>query len=153
SAVIWVGDLGWIGVLIFAGLYAVLGTLAVPGTPLNLGAGVVFGMWWGFIAALTGGVGAAAISFLLARFLLRDWFRAHLACYHRPRILMERVHLQPWTVLLALRMHPMLPGSVKNYSFGVSDIPLGKYLLVTVAAYVPTTLVYAYLGSAGHMTL
>ncbi len=153
TAAEWTSELGWVGMVLFVLLYTVTATLGLPVTPLNIGAGVLFGWWIGFFLALSGGVGAATISFLLGRFLFQNWLRRHLACYPTPQAILEDVHESPWSAIITLRLHPFIPASVKNYMFGISDVRLSVYAAATAIAYAPVVFLYSYLGAAGFMTI
>lgn len=153
TAVIWTSDLGWVGMVMFIGLYTIAATLAIPVTPLNIGAGVLFGWWLGFLLAMAGGIGAAMLSFVLARFLLQDWVRRHLARYSTPSAILEDIHDRPWSALITLRLHPFIPATVKNYCVGISDVPIGTNLMATAVAYAPVYFLHSYLGAAGYTSI
>ena len=59
-------------------LYACCNVLLLPGGVLSVGAGFFFGLWWGFLIALVGNVGGAAISFFISRWIGRQWLRRKL---------------------------------------------------------------------------
>ncbi len=146
----WIEGRGIWSLLIFIAAYTLLVTLAVPVTPLNLASGVIFGAGWGFVAAMAGGAGAAMLSFILSRYLLRDWIQRRLLHNPRAAALMDGVAEDQWTLIILTRLNPILPCSLKNYVFGVTDMHWYVYLLGTILAYTPSVFLYAYLGSAGH---
>lgn len=141
------------GVVAFVLIYAVLSTLAVPITPMNIAAGLLFGAATGFLAALCGAVTAAVVSFLLARYSLHEWVSRKLACYPKSSAILEGMERHGWKTVLLIRLNPLVPASIKNYCFGVTDIPLWKYASATILGQAPSVLLYSYLGSAGHMTV
>src|SRR5256714_11384031 len=59
-------------------LYACCNVLLLPGGVLSVGAGFFFGLWWGFLIALVGNVGSAAISFFISRSVGRQWLKSKL---------------------------------------------------------------------------
>ena len=63
--------LGWLGVLLYAGGIGLLGVFCVPLSPVAAAGGAIFGFWRGFVAVTIGTALAAALNFLIARYLLR----------------------------------------------------------------------------------
>jgi len=72
----WVGQIGTAGILVFIIVYALATVLMAPGSILTIGAGFVFGLWKGFLAAWVGATLGAALAFLVARFVARDKIEA-----------------------------------------------------------------------------
>ena len=136
----------------FHGGYAVLAILGVPTTVLVLAAGGLFGAGAGFASAQTGAITAAAVSFLLARHVARDWVRRRLMCRRRSRALLEVMDEQGWRMVILTRLNPFIPVSIKNYGFGLTRISFAAYLLATLAVQAPVLLVYTYLGSAANLS-
>ena len=71
----WASQMGVAGIFIFIGVYAVATVLLAPGSILTIGAGLVFGLWKGFLAVSAGSTLGAALAFLVARFIARDALR------------------------------------------------------------------------------
>ena len=73
---------GALGPLLFVLLYGVTPVLFLPGLPMTIAAGVLFGPFWGVVYAITGATLGACASFLVARYVARDWvekkIRRHL---------------------------------------------------------------------------
>ena len=63
--------LGLSGIVLFAAVYTLAAILFVPGSALTIGAGVIYGLGWGFIAVSAGSTLGAAGGFLIARYLAR----------------------------------------------------------------------------------
>ncbi len=153
AAIGWIDDLGWIGPSVFVGIYALATILGAPSTPLNIGAGLVFGVIWGAVTATIGATIGATLSFLLARTMLRDWVQRKLDAYPTCDKVLSHCEKEPWKFIMMLRAHPLLPGPLKNYSLGTTNVKLWIFTAATLLACMPTRIMYAYLGSAGHMTL
>ena len=59
---------------IYFAIYVISTALSLPGaTVLTLGAGAIFGFGWGLLLASFAASLGAFLSFLSARFILRDW--------------------------------------------------------------------------------
>jgi uncharacterized membrane protein YdjX (TVP38/TMEM64 family) len=69
----WVANLGFWGPAAFIIIYNLATILFVPGSLLTLGAGVVFGVFWGSIYVSIGSVIGATFAFLIGRYFARDW--------------------------------------------------------------------------------
>ena len=152
-AIKWVNGLGWIGPAVFVAIYIPATILGAPATPLNIGAGLLFGVLWGAVASTVGATIGGVLSFLLARYFLQDWVQKKVDCYPTCDALLDRVEKEPWKFLLMLRAHPLLPAALKNYCLGTTEIRVWVFAVATFIACTPTRIVYAYLGSAGHMGL
>jgi len=61
--------LGPWGIGLFAIVYALAAIFFVPGSALTIGAGVIYGLGWGFVAVSAGSTLGAAGAFLVARYL------------------------------------------------------------------------------------
>ncbi len=153
AAVKWVDSLGWIGWSVFVVLYVVATILGAPATPLNIGAGLVFGVLFGVMASTIGATIGGIASFLLARHAMRDWVRGKIDAYPTCDKLLSKCEKEPWKFLLMLRAHPLLPATLKNYCLGTTKVKLWIFAVATFIACTPTRIMYAYLGSAGHMGL
>lgn len=55
----------------------------LPSVPLDLAAGLAFGVWWGTLLTLAGDLIGAAIAFALARRLGRPWLEGRVATGNR----------------------------------------------------------------------
>ena len=51
------------------------------------------------------------------------------------------------TLLLAMRLVPVVPFSLFSYAAGAARVPVGRFLWTTAIGYLPITAVFVYLGS------
>ena len=51
------------------------------------------------------------------------------------------------TLLLSMRLIPIVPFSLFSYAAGAARVPLGRFVWTTVIGYIPLTVVFVYLGS------
>src|SRR6267378_5697719 len=68
----WVQRLGPVGIAVFIGAYAIATVLFLPGWIFTVTAGLLFGVVGGTAVALCGATLGAALSFLVARYLVRE---------------------------------------------------------------------------------
>jgi uncharacterized membrane protein YdjX (TVP38/TMEM64 family) len=62
----------WAGV-VFGAAYVVATIAFVPGTPITLAAGFAFGLLWGVVIVHAASTVSAALSFIIGRFIAREW--------------------------------------------------------------------------------
>jgi uncharacterized membrane protein YdjX (TVP38/TMEM64 family) len=142
-----VRDAGAIGVIIFIVAAVVADVALVPGSWATMAAGFAYGPAKGLLVSCVIGVCAASIAFLLGRTLLRDWARTKLARFPRAGALDRALGKNSFKLVLLLRLSPVIPFSLLNYGLGVSQVPLGSYVLASLIGMLPATWLYAYLGS------
>ena len=131
--------------VIYGAVYAIALVFCVPGAPFSVGAGLVWGMaalplTWA--AALLGACGC----FLVSRYGLAGRVRPLVAGRPMLRALDQAVTEEGWRIVLLLRLNPLLPFNVQNYTFGVTRIGLWPYAAATAAGIVPGTALHVYFG-------
>jgi len=110
-------------------------------------AGLVFGLWWGGVLALLGGVGGALVGFLIARYV-----NAGLIDVERtPALgaLLLRAERGGWRFVALVRLVPVLPHTLVNYALGMTRVSLGSYLVGSLLGMLPMTALYVDLGAGG----
>lgn len=144
-----VARMGVLGAVVFALVYVVAALFFVPGSILTIAAGVVFGLAVGTLVVSAASTGAAALAFLIARYLARDRV-VRMARRHENFGAIDRaIREKGWKVVALLRLSPVVPFSLSNYLYGITGVDFWPYLLASWAAMLPGTLLYVYLGAAG----
>ncbi len=139
---LWIAAHDRLGALVFMGLFALLGMSALPGLPLTLAAGALFGTLKGLVVASAGTTLGAALAFLLARGLARDFVHRRLA-HRRGFQAVERWTASRGALSVALaRLFPVFPYSLLNFAFGLSSVGFWTYLFWTWLAMLPGHLFY-----------
>jgi uncharacterized membrane protein YdjX (TVP38/TMEM64 family) len=134
-------------------LFALCNLLLLPGGVLSIGSGFFFGLWRGFLIVLVGNTVAAAIAFLLSRFLGRRWFGRRLAQSRTLQLLEPAVEREGWKIIGLSQLHPFFPTSLLNYLYGLTKIPFRTYIVWTSVGRAPGLLLYTYLGTLGQLGL
>lgn len=125
----------------------IIGTLVFfPVTLLAFTSGVLYGATWGFLAAIVSSTFGACLAFLLSRYLCRDWIQKKISENEKFRSLREDVSKNGWKIVALSHLNFILPYTLLNYGFGLTQIPFLQYAFVTLIAMIPCTLLYAYLG-------
>ena len=148
----WVDGLGPWGVVVFVIVYALLSAVAVPTSPLNVAAGLLFGVLLGFAASLAAVSLAAIASFLVARHAARAWVLRRLSCHPRYHSAVLGLRHESWKMIVLTRLNPLLPSAVANYCFGVTPVRFRTYAAASVVGNAPLCFLLAYLGSVGQLT-
>ncbi len=127
--------------------FAALSTLTLPvGTLFCLAAGYLFGIPFGFLAAMTGALLGAILTFVLVRRFGGARVRQQLAAGRAAPWLGALERDATWYLIL-LRIVPVAPYFAVNAAAAVTGIGSTHFLLATAAGLVPTTIVYAAVGS------
>lgn len=149
-----VAEMGPWAPAVFIMLFVVLTTLLLPGWPLNVASGAIFGAFWGGVLTSLGSTAAAAVSFLIARYLARKKVADMIE--HFPKLCLVYHSLgkdQGWKVVAAVRLSHSLPFGLQNFLLGVSPVRFLPYLLTTWLVTLPGIFIIAYLGYLGGMAL
>jgi uncharacterized membrane protein YdjX (TVP38/TMEM64 family) len=68
-------------------------------------------------------------------------------------LLISEVNKKGWSVVAFLRLVPIVPFSLVNYSLGLTEIPFRLYLSATILFLIPAEIIYTYFGYAGRKAL
>lgn len=148
---------GWIAVaqahpaasvLSFVLLYAVLAGAGMPvSLLLSLTGGLVFGTELGGLAIVTAASLAALISYGAVRFAVADWVERRMTPGGRLHEMVESMRSRGFWVILSARLMPVMPFWLINVACGVARAPVRQFALATVIGAVPSSFIYAGLGS------
>ncbi|CAD5978665.1 TVP38/TMEM64 family protein [Planktothrix agardhii] len=143
----WVANLGFWGPVAFIIIYNLATILFVPGSLLTLGAGIVFGVFWGSIYVSIGSVIGATFAFLIGRYFARDWVAKKLENYEQFKAIDQAVGQEGWKIVGLTRLSPIFPFNLLNYAFGLTNVSLKDYFLASWIGMLPGTILYVYMGS------
>jgi uncharacterized membrane protein YdjX (TVP38/TMEM64 family) len=146
KSILWIKSLGTLAPIIFIIIYNVATVLFIPCSLLTIKAGFLFGAFWGsiyvFIAALIG----ATWSFLIGRYLSRDWVYSLLKQHPKFKAINQAVAKEGWKIVLLTRLSPIFPFNLLNYAFGITQVALKDYVLGSLGI-IPGVIMYVYIGS------
>ncbi len=133
-------------ILGFIGVYIAVVALSLPGaTLLTLTAGAIFGAVHGTLVVNVGASVGAALAFLAARFVLRDWVEGRFGGKLKP--FNEGFSKNALSYILFLRLVPVFPFFLVNLVSGLTQVRFGIYFLGTMVGILPGSFVYANAGS------
>ena len=139
-------ELEFWGAVLYPLLFAACNVLLLPGGVLAIGAGLFFGLWWGWTLNVVGATLGAAAAVLLARRFGRRWVEARLRRSGKWVALDAAVARDGWKIIFLSQVHPLFPTSLLNYLYGVTRVPLRTCLLWIALGQAPGMFLYAYLG-------
>jgi uncharacterized membrane protein YdjX (TVP38/TMEM64 family) len=131
--------------LIYLAVWTV-GPLFLPGLPITLAGGVLFGPFWGVVYTSLGSALGAALVFLVARYLARDWVAGKLSGT-RLMSLDDKVARHGWKIVAFTRLIPVFSFSLLNYAFGLTRVSFWPYLAATFVCMLPSTIAFVYFSS------
>ena len=153
QALEWIESLGSIGAIAFIGIYILATVAFLPAFILTLGAGVLFGVWWGSVYVFIGATLGAIAAFLVGRYLVRDWVAKKIAGNDKFRAIDRAVGKEGLKIVLLTRLSPIFPFNLLNYAFGVTGVSIQDYIIGSIGM-IPGTMMYVYIGSlAGSVAL
>jgi pyruvate/2-oxoglutarate dehydrogenase complex dihydrolipoamide dehydrogenase (E3) component/uncharacterized membrane protein YdjX (TVP38/TMEM64 family) len=130
----------------FFALYVAVAALALPGAALlTLAAGAIFGFLPGVVLVSFASSIGATLSFLLARFVLRDWVRHRYAA--RVEAVDRGVEKEGAFYLFTLRLIPAIPFFVVNVLMGLTALRTWTFYWVSQVGMFAGTLVYVNAGT------
>jgi uncharacterized membrane protein YdjX (TVP38/TMEM64 family) len=145
----WVAHKGIWGGIVYGVVYTVAVLLFVPGSVLTIGAGLVFGLGWGTVIVSLASTAAAALAFLIARYVARERVEALAKRNQKFRAIDHAIREKGWRVVALLRLSPLVPFSISNYLYGLTPVAFGPYVLASWIAMLPATVLYVWIGAAG----
>lgn len=128
-------------------LYVALLAVWVPGAlvTLSVTAGALFGLVGGTIIVCLAAVAGSAFSFLIARYVLRDWVKRR---FQRSLAFIDRgISADGPFYLLTLRLTSIVPPFIINFGMGLTGMKLRTFALVSALGAIPTTMLYVNAGT------
>ncbi|MGB7686160.1 MAG: VTT domain-containing protein [Solirubrobacterales bacterium] len=141
-----IDSLGIAGPLLVLALTLVHSVVFYPAEIIDAAAGFAFGFWPALALMMFGwllsGLICFAIGHSVARPLLHRWLG--IERFERTEAMIERGGV---TLLLAMRLIPIVPFSLSSYAAGAARVPIWRFIWTTAVGYLPITAISVYLGS------
>jgi uncharacterized membrane protein YdjX (TVP38/TMEM64 family) len=144
----WAGELGPLGIAVVGLAHVPAAVLLVPIPFLNIGAGAVGGLVGGIPAAIVGTTLGAVASFLISRRLARGRIQRWMDLDRRLRAFDHAIGDDGFKLVFLLRLSPVFPYGILNYTLGLTRISFRRFLLATLLGLAPKTILYVSLGAA-----
>jgi uncharacterized membrane protein YdjX (TVP38/TMEM64 family) len=141
-----IDSLGATGPLLILAMALIHAVVFYPAEILDAAAGFAYGFFPALALMMLGwllsGLVCFAVGRSVARPLLDRWFGT--ARFERIEGTIERGGV---TLLLAVRLIPVLPFSLVSYAAGAARVPLWRFAWTTTLAYLPITAIAVYFGT------
>ncbi|MGH2953739.1 MAG: TVP38/TMEM64 family protein [Solirubrobacterales bacterium] len=139
-------DLGFAGALITLALALVHVVVWYPAEILDAAAGFVYGFWVGMPLVMAGWLLNAVVAHQVGSHAARPLVY-RVAGRERFLRLEGLVRDGGITLLLAMRLVPIVPFSLFSIAAGSARVPMPRFVWTTAVGYLPITAVFVYLGS------
>jgi uncharacterized membrane protein YdjX (TVP38/TMEM64 family) len=117
-----------------------------PAEILDLAVGYVYGFWGGLVLAMFGWLLNALVAYWIGRHAARPALYRFVGQRRFDRL--ERtVEAGGATLLLSIRLVPVIPFSLFSMAAGAARANLFTFIWTTIVGYLPLTIVFVYLGS------
>jgi len=141
-----IDELGIWGPVLILALAVLHAVVFYPAEIVDAAAGFAYGFFPALalmtVGWLLNGVICWAIGRSIARPLLDRWFGERR--FERVERSIERGGA---TLLIAMRLIPILPFSIVSYAAGAARVPIGRFLWTTAVGYLPITALSVYFGT------
>lgn len=132
--------------LFFVVSYTLMIVFLVPTLPMNLGAGLLWGGFWGGILTILGASFGGLFAFIISRYIssiyVEKYFKSRGWVWIR-----NEINKNNWKFLFFIRANPFFPFAIFSYFFGVTPVTLKRYLVATAVAITPGVFLFAFIGS------
>ena len=141
-----INSLGFGGHLLILALTLIHTVVPFPAEIINAAAGFAYGFWEALALVTVGWMASAVLCWAfgrrVARPLLDRWFGPER--FERIEGMIERGGV---TLLLAVRLIPIVPFSLAGYAAGAARVPVWRFFWTTLVGYMPITALAVYFGT------
>ena len=134
------------GVAVLYALILVHTVVWYPAEIVDAAGGFVYGFWGGLALVHAGWIVQGVIAWLVGREVARPVLRRVIGA-HRFDEAERLIDHGGITLLLSMRLIPIVPFSLFSYVAGAARVPLWRFIWTTAVGYLPLTALFIYLGS------
>ncbi len=127
-------------------------TALFPAPPIQLVAGLCYGMWWGLLITIAGSLAGSALVFVAVRKVDKT-FAPHLPHKtHKEQnsvfstALLRQLQMRPWAVVFWLYAIPRLHNGLLPFVYARTQLPWWKYGLAATLGSALPAMVHMYIG-------
>jgi len=140
----WFASLGIWAPVVFILLWIAACIFFLPGLAISIAGGLIFGAVWGTVWTTIGANLGATAAFLIGRYAARGMVEGMMEKNSALQKIDDGVKRQGWRMLMITRLVPIFPFNIQNYVYGLTDVPLKTYVLVTLPSMLPATIAYNF---------
>jgi uncharacterized membrane protein YdjX (TVP38/TMEM64 family) len=120
----------------------------LPGLPVTIVGALIFGPIQGTVYSAIGATLGATAAFLVGRYAARGVVEGLLSKNPKLRLIDDGVRTQGWRMLMITRLVPLFPFNAQNYVYGLTQISLGTYVLVSFLCMLPGCIAFNFAAGA-----
>jgi uncharacterized membrane protein YdjX (TVP38/TMEM64 family) len=141
-----ISELGLGGPLIILALQLIHAVVFYPAELIDAAAGFAYGFVGGFVLVQSGWVLSGLLSYAIGHWAGRPLLHRLLGSerFERIEAMVERGGV---TLLLTMRLLPIVPFSLVSTAAGTARVPLWRFTWTTAVGYAPITAIAVYLGT------
>jgi uncharacterized membrane protein YdjX (TVP38/TMEM64 family) len=130
-------------------LHIAMAVLLLPCSIMTLLAGVLWGAGWGLAISVLAALLSSTATFLLARSFFRKTVHDLLfSRYPKMSQLLKSVEQHDWKIIALSNLNPLIPASTMGYAFGLSSIPLKRYIYYSAICMLPLQAIFVFFGES-----
>lgn len=141
-----IDDLGAWGPLLIFALALAHTVVFYPAEIVDFAAGFAYGFFPALALVMFGWIVSGVLCWLIGRSVARPLLDRWLGAERFERI-EARIERGGVTLLLAMRLIPILPFSIVSYAAGAARVPFWRFVWTTAVGYLPITALSVYLGT------
>lgn len=146
----YLNSFGILSPVVFIIIFVVATIAFVPGLPVTVLAGILFGALWGTVYVVIGSTIGVSASFLIGRYLGRDFVIKVVEKNNKMAKLDKFIKEQGNTILIISRLVPIFPFNLQNYAYGITDIKFSTYFWYSLIFMIPGTFIYTCFGALSY---
>lgn len=149
----YIKSFGILSPLVFIAIFIIATIAFLPGLPVTILAGILFGTWWGTVYVIIGSTIGVSASFIIGRYLGRDFVKNMVDKNEKMRKLDNFINEQGNTILIISRLVPIFPFNLQNYAYGITDISFNTYFWYSLIFMIPGTFIYTCFGALAYSSI
>ena len=149
----YIASFGILSPVVFIVLFVIATILFIPGLPITVLSGILFGAFWGAIYVIIGSTIGVSASFLIGRYLGRDFVKKMTEKNEKLAKLDSYIKNQGDTILIISRLIPIFPFNLQNYAYGITDIKFSTYFWYSLIFMIPGTFIYTSFGALAYSSI
>lgn len=130
---------------LFILIYILMIIFLIPTLPMNLGAGFLWGGFFGGIISLISTSFGAVMAFMISRYIIHDYFNNRFDSQIW-QWLKQRIQKNDWKIITFTRINPIFPFALTSYFFGLTPVSFFKFFLSTILPVILPAFLFSYLG-------
>ncbi len=135
------------GPLIFIAIFILSSVFFIPTLPLNIGAGILWGPFYGTLYSFIGSIIGVTICFILARYIAGDYFKKKIN-FKSWNWILNQVDKRGWKIVAFVRINPVFPTNIFSYLFGLTRVSFLTHFFISFIFLLPMTFLISSFSSS-----